>query len=392
MSFDAAQFLRNTVRLDRADLMMPQINDPVMTQQAVETGRLNGLPVTLMSDPASELLDSMEELSMQFEEKASKKLSERKLGDTRRVSTAYTNAIDGWMKTLPDMPGREKLEQFLRQLRQAAQEGNLSTLTELRDALAGLSDDSSHQFAMLDILEQALAPDEDGLRTLLSRARAALMEEHGSDIRAGINLATEVNARATTAEEMHALRNLYRSEILGFTTPQDCFRSVLASRGPGALKAAIEFLRSGCGADLACAEPSRDPVALRRILLDLQCVQVLQTVLETMEGLRARMGHEYGIAMLRDGESMTGTIVGFTERSGVRSDELATFERDCGVFSLLARMDFARELLGIFRKLSSRLFELEDDRLRLIEVAEEHLDGIISEENDATDEDEEDRV
>ena len=367
MSFDAAQYLRNTVRLDRADLMMPHITEQAAPAEAAQVGSLGGMRIEMMHDPASELQDSMEELSMQFEEKTTKKLADRKLGQARSRSTAYTQALDAWMRTLPDMPDRQKLEQLMRHLRQAAQSGNLPDAGGLRDLLAGLSKDPSHQFAMLDILEQALGPEEEGLRTLLTRTRESLLQERGSEIRAGINLASEVNARATTPEEMNALRGLYRSEILGFTSPQDCFRSILASRGAGALKAAIEFLRAGCGADLASEAPSRDPVALRRVLGDLQCVQVLQTVLETLEALSVRMGREFGLKLLMDGEAMTGQVLGFTEKSGVYPDELAAFEKACGIDPLLARMDFARELLGIFRKLSPRLFELEDDRLRLID-------------------------
>ncbi len=384
MSFDAAQFLRNPVRMDRADLMMPSIGAEAAPQVA-EKGMLGGMQVTLVSDPSAELQDSMEELSMQFEEKSAKKLADRKLGETRGRPSAYIDALNTWMKAMPDMPGKDKQEELLKNLRQAAREGNLPDLNEFKGQLARLSGDPSHQFAMLDILEQALGSDEAELRSLFSVTRDNLLEESGGEIRAGINLASEVNARATTPDDMAALRNLYRNEILGFTSPQDCFRSVLASRGPGALASAIEFLRAGCGVDLACDEPSRDPVALRRILTDLQCVQVLQTVLDTMEALGSRMMRQFGIKTLLDGETMTGKIVSFTEKSHVKPEELSTFEKECGINPLLARMDFARELLGIFRKLSSRLFDLEDDRLRLIEAAEEHLDGIISEENDSED-------
>ncbi len=385
MSFDAAQFLRNPIRMDRADMMMPHINADAAPAVA-EKGIIGGMQVTVAADPAAELQDSMEELSMQFEEKSAKKLGERKLGEARGRPSAYIEALEAWMKAMPDMPGKEELEKLLRSLRQAAQEGNLPELKELKGQLAKLTGDPSHQFAMLDVLEQAAGPEETELRALLSAAREKLLEESGGEIRAGINLASEVNARATTPEEMSALRNLYRSEILGFTSPQDCFRSILASRGAGALASAIEFLRAGCGADLSCAEPSRDPVALQRILLDLQCVQVLQTVLDSMSGISARMKKEFGLAVLRDAEAMTGKIVSFTEKSHVQADELSAFENECGITPLLARMDFARELLGVFRKLSSRLFELEDDRIRLIEVAEEHLDGIISEENEGEEE------
>ena len=46
-------------------------------------------------------------------------------------------------------------------------------------------------------------------------------------------------------------------------------------------------------------------------------------------------------------------------------------------------MDFARELTALFRKLSPRLFAREGDRQRLVDAAQEHLDDLIAEENDA---------
>ena len=61
---------------------------------------------------------------------------------------------------------------------------------------------------------------------------------------------------------------------------------------------------------------------------------------------------------------------------------IAAFIGDCGVRKLLARMDFARELTGLFRRLSPRLFAREGDRQRLVDAAQEHLDEIITEEND----------
>jgi hypothetical protein len=61
---------------------------------------------------------------------------------------------------------------------------------------------------------------------------------------------------------------------------------------------------------------------------------------------------------------------------------------DCGINQLLARMDFCRELTGVFRQLSSRLFQNEQDRIRLIDAAQEHLDGIVDEEYEQQEEDE----
>ena len=382
MAFDGAQFLRNPIRFDRMDTMTPGILD-APAAKAPETGRLGGATVVVHADAAADLMDSMEELSMQFEEKSSKKLSERRLGETRMRSSAYVDALAKWMKTMPDMPGKDETDRLLRQLRQMAADGRGADAAELKGMLAKLSGDPSHQFAMLDILDSALASGEEELGKLLNQVRSELLNEKGGEIRAGINLASEVNARSTTPEEMSDLRNLYRSEILGFKSPQDCFRSLLASRGAGGLDGAIEFLFKGCGVDLASAAPSRDPVELRRIMQDLQCVQVLKTVLGMMDQLGSRMTKEFGVKMLLGTEAMTSKIVDFTEKPFVTGSQVGSFVAECAVMRLLAEMDFTRELMNVFRKLSPRLFASEEDREKLVDSTQEHLDSLIAEEIDA---------
>lgn len=216
---------------------------------------------------------------------------------------------------------------------------------------------------------------------LVRRTKAMLTQERGPEIRAGINLAEEVNARATTPEEMRELRDMYRSEVVGFTKPQECFRSLLAARGADGIKAALDFLIAGCGADLKSSSPSLEAAALGRILTDLQCVSVLQSVLESLTALGRRMDREFGEKCLMDGEQMSGRVLDFTEQAFVAAPGIASFISDCGIKKLLARMDFARELTGLFRKLSPRLFEREGDRQKLVDAAQEHLDELITEEN-----------
>jgi type III secretion system YopN/LcrE/InvE/MxiC family regulator len=363
------------------DTMTPGILD-APAAKAPETGRLAGATVVVQTDATADLLDSMEELSMQFEEKSSKKLSDRKLGEMRSYSSVYAESIEKWMKTMPDMPGKDEADRLLRHLRRMAADGRGTDAAALKGMLARLSSDPSHQFAMLDILSAALDPEEGELKGLVDSMRESLMKEKGGEIRAGINLASEVNARSTTPEEMSDLRNLYRSEILGFKSPQDCFRSILSSRGAANMDAAADFLIKGCGIDLASASPSRDAVELRRIMQDLQCVQVLKTVLGMMDALGGRMTREFGVKMLLDASSMTSRIVDFTEKPCVGSSQIAAFVSECAVMKLLAQMDFTREIMSVFRKLSPRLFSAESDREKLVDSTQEHLDSLISKEID----------
>ena len=387
MAFDAAQILRQTYAAGAEAAQLREMAEPQKAAPAqVQRGELMGTAFVVESDPLAELMDSMEELSFQFEEKTSKRVADRKLGEMQGPRSALLNAIETWMSMLPDMPGREFLTKLLRNMRNSATTGNTMDAQTLLKELGRGSTDPSHQFAMLDILEQALGEGEGDLRELVRQAKAQLSQAKGAEIRAGINLAEEINARATTPEEMQGLRDMYRGEVIGFTKPQDCFRSLLASRGAEGLKAAIEFLIAGCGIDLKSSAPSMDNTALGRILTDLGCVQVLQTVMESLEKLGLRMGREFGEKCLLNGEQMTGRVMDFTEQAFVTSIGIGEFIGECGIKKLLARMDFARELTELFRKLSPRLFAREGDRQRLLDATQEHLDGIITEENEAEEE------
>ena len=384
MAFDAAQILRQTYAAGAEAAQMREMADVARPAAAqVERGEMMGTAFMVEADPMAELLDSMEELSFQFEEKTAKRVADRKLGEMQGPRSALVRAVESWITMMPDMPGREFISRTLRNLRSSAANGNVPDSRELLKSLARGSTDPSHMFAMLDIMEQVFGEGEDMLRELVMRTKAQLAEERGPEIRAGINLAEEVNARATTPEEMRELRDMYRSKVVGFTSPQDCFRSLVAARGADGLKAAIDFLIAGCGTDLKSASPSLDAAALGRILTDLQCVQVLETVMEALANLGSRMKMQFGEPCALNGEQMTGRVLDFTEQAFVAAPGIAAFIADCGLKALLARMDFARELTALFRKLSPRLFAREGDRQRLVDAAQEHLDELITEENDA---------
>lgn len=391
MAFDPAQILRQTYA-GRAEAMQELAQATTTpTVAAPKTGELLGTAFIVEDDPMAEFMDSMEELSFQFEEKAMKRINERKLGEMQGPRSALVRAIETWAALMPDMPGRDFLARTLRSFRNSAAAGTPPDAREILKALARGSSDPSHQFAMLDILEQSLGEGEDLLRTLLTEAKTRLLQEKGAEVRAGINLASEVNARASTPAEMQDLRDLYRSEVVGFTKPQECFRSLLAQRGPGGLQDAINFLIAGCGADLEASNPSLAREALGRILGDLQCVQVLQTVLDKLTALGARMGTQFGDPCRLNGEQLSGRVLDLTEQAFVAAGAIAGLIGECGMRKLLAQMDFARELTALFRQLSPRLFARESDRQRLVDAAQEHLDGLVSLEEEAEEEEQQSR-
>ena len=376
---DAAQIMRQALQAGRFDALQNEAFSAAQTNKAaVESGQAMGFTLQVMDDPMADLMDSMEELSFQFEEKELKSVAERKLGAARANRNAYVTAVETWQKTLPDLPGGAFMERMLRALRQMAQAGRSTDPGQLLKMLGEGSRDPSHQFAMVDILEQALAPEEADLHRLLETAKQELSRTKGAEIRAGVNLAAVVNAKAQSPEEMQGLRDLYRGEVLGFKSPQDCFASLLQTRGAGRLADAIDFLIKGCGVDLQSPSPSQSPEELLRILGDLQCVQVLKTCLDKLTVLSGKMASQFGEPCLLSGEKLTGRVMDFTQMPFVNAANIASLVSTCGLSQLLAQIYFCTGLIDVFRQLSPRLFDQEADRFRLEDAAQEHLDGLVA--------------
>ncbi len=257
--------------------------------------------------------------------------------------------------------------------------GQLPNTREFLKQLAQGSKDPSHQFAMMEVLEALLQAGDKDIAKLVADARKELVAEKGAEVRVGLNLAEAVNSRTQKPEEMQALRDLYRAEVVGFRSPQECFASLLSTRGPGRLQEAIDFLVEGAGVDLNSPSPSREPAELRRIMLDLQCVNVLKTVYDRAGDMLRRVGREFGEKPLLDAERLTGRIMDMTRIPFSSKESVADFIDACGIRSTAARMDFCREFQGWVRDLSPRLFANEQGRLDTVAAAQELLDDLIAE-------------
>ena len=244
MAFDAVQMLRQTYAhgADAARMMELAAGKGAADAVQPETGKVNGMSFAVEVDPMAELMDSMEELSLQFEEKAQKKVSQRRMGEMQGPRFNYLKAVEAWQSMFPDMPGPEFLSRLLRNARSAMEQGRRVDVDEFLKELARGSTDPSHQYAMLDILMKGCGESEKQLQALLRDAQAQLERTRGPEIRAGVNIAQEINARASSGEQMQSMRDMYRAEVMGFTSPQACFRALLASGGAAGLRSSIEFL------------------------------------------------------------------------------------------------------------------------------------------------------
>ena len=369
---------------------------PQEAGEARETGRIGGFQVQTEVDLTSLLEDSMEEVSQMFEEDSVKELADWEMGEERADEKRFDAKMQFWNEKFPDMPDAEQVKMLRRLLRNA---GGMQ-LSEFLYQLRKFSSDVSHQFAALDILEemlegrpeeaeqaagaqkgsgeQARRPEDAAALALVRQARASLEKTDGAAIRVGINLAEALKQSGEPPERLQQMRDLYRSEILGFTTPQECYRSLVA-RGDGSLSKALDFLLQSCQVDMEAATPSTPPEELRRIILDLQCVNVLRFVVERFDRLGVRMANEFQQPLNLTGETITGRVLDLTELNFIDAQAMAQFAGECGVAKLLAKLDFMRESSAIFRSLSGRLFRDDESRLRMLDAAQEYLDELVRE-------------
>ena len=168
--------------------------------------------------------------------------------------------------------------------------------------------------------------------------------------------------------------------VLGFKSPQDCFRSLLASRGSTRLGESLDFLVKSCGIDLQNPSPSQSPEELRRILLDLQCVNVLRAMMERCDGLVGSMPRLYGETSLLNGRQLAEVLTNLTETPFPAAEDFASLLQSCGFAQLVAKIYFNTQLMELLRMLSPRLFAEDGDRFKLLDAAQENLDGLVKEE------------
>ena len=343
----------------------------------VERGETMGFQIETQPDVTAMLNDSLEEISSMFEETEVKTMSDREIGDKRKTENRFTARVRFWVNKLSDMPNSDAIAQILRKLRNMG----YTSQQQLMDMLNDASEDVTHQFAMLECLEEAFVenPEDAELLRTVRQARQELERTKGPEIRVGINLAELLAEHGGDAEAMQAKRDLYRGEILGFDDPQTCFKSLLASQGADKLSEAIDFLMTACSIDMEAATPSTQPEELRRIIVDLQSVEVLKTVLERFDKLEMRMGKMFGEQLQMSGEKMTGEVLDMTRQTFLNGSVIEAFVGAVGLKKLYPKMDFMREFSAIVRSMSMRCFPDTESRLRMIDSAQDYLDELVRE-------------
>ena len=164
----------------------------------VEHGQAMGFQIETQPDAVAMLTDSLEEISSMFEETEVKNMGDREIGDKRKTENRFTARVRFWANKLSDMPNSDVIARILRRIRNAG----MTTPEQLMALLQDASEDVTHQFAMLECLEEALseAHEDAQLLATVRQARQELERTKGPEIRVGINLAELLQEHGGDAE------------------------------------------------------------------------------------------------------------------------------------------------------------------------------------------------
>lgn len=357
MAIDATQMNNRSLNLGNVDAVRDTSYTPQQGNKAVaDSGVANGVTFVVEEASAQELQTARDDLSLRFVEREMPPIDGHKLGDRLDARQVYFAAVDKWQKVLPDVPEGAYGENLLSQLRSMRDGGILPNTRDFLKRLAEGSSDPSVQYAILETLSFLLEAGDKDIKVLLEDARRTLLAKNGVEIRAGINIAETVNAQTKDPVEMQELRDLYRAEVDGFKSPQDCFSSLMASRGPGRMGEALDFLIAGAGVDIRSANPSRDPVELGRILNDLKNVQMIKSAYDEMAKLLERMAAQFGETPAVDAEKATGMLMDATRALSLSKEGVQAFVEGLGVKGLQAKYDCTRGFLGVMQRLPDGIF------------------------------------
>ena len=346
----------------------------------VDSGTVNGVKFYCDEVPDAKVMNALDEVSRLFADRVTKPVGGHQIGEKLTAEQQYFTAVDSWKKVFPEMPGDAQIEARLRELRQQVHDNTLVLNADLLLRLvAEMSAGAGVSYAVLQSMKAMLDPGEVALSALIDEALATLMRTSGRQILTEVNIHEAVNKAATTPEDLQKLRDLYKSEVDGFTTPQECYKSLVKERGALRLWESLDFLTESLGQDLQSQLPSRDKEMLGDILTKLKQASILRTVCEELSQLVSRMSKEYGERPVQSPEELTGVLLQMVQSGAATKEAVAAFLDQMGIQGLAARNYCCLAFQGLLRRMSSGAFTKESDRIGFVDASQELMDDMVAE-------------
>ncbi len=340
-------------------------------------GAYRGERVIQPDDPLSMLKDAAEELTFAASEKMEKSLAKRKAKGKDLSTIEQIAKAQQYLQKIRSMENAEKLAAFLQSLKKQA----FLTAKQLLERTKQTFKDVSDQYAALMFVQEAL--EEEGgfaeLQGALNEAMVEAMNENGSAIRAGLNIAATA-ASYRELGDLNGLREFYRQTILGYETLSDTYGAIIEKHGEQHFTEALSFLLKALGDDFSAKGPSIPPVELKSVIDDMYRLEVLSGLHEDCGELVRRIRQR---AVLKEGYAdhwLMRTVLKLKSEKWLRSNQVIALGQDMGLRDITAEIYFLRELRELVRLIPLKAYEDPANREKLMDAVQEALDDAINRE------------
>lgn len=368
--------------VDRIDNSFFNPTEQVSTSDVQQsTGTYKGQEVSVKTDATSLLSDSAEEVTFVASEKVETKLAKRKIQNNKDIKSSATQQAEYFIKKLPDIGNIEKLKEFLLDLKA----NNFKNRDQVLQEAGKFFKDFSHQFAALSFINEEIKDDEDfaELAGFVQEAISGLLEEHGSEIRATLNIADAViPAREQGLGDTKELRQFYKDTILDYEDITKTFKDIKEKYPDENLFKSIDFLMTAIGADLTASDSSISKTELQKINDDIFQLRLLGNIHDDCSRLLNKMQKEFRLSFNTDSIGLMSSLLEFKEQKSLLDTTVFRFADTTISGDIEAKIYFLRELKDLAAKIPVKAFDNLEDREKLLTTIQSALDIAINKEEE----------
>ncbi|MBC6497304.1 MAG: type III secretion system gatekeeper subunit SctW [Alphaproteobacteria bacterium GM7ARS4] len=351
-------------------------------QSAQTQGVYRGQRIQIVPQVQSLLTDAIEEISIFVGERA----HERKHKKTEQKGTAHQQVTqkDGAnevLKTIKDPHLKKEVQNLLAQ-HNSLKGKTMATLAAMVERQFG---DVSDRYLALDALEEELKKQggDESLRNSIRHIKGQLLERHGPEVRAGVNITQRaLDVAQGDADRFSALRNNYRESVLAYKGLKHVYETLVEKFGTQDLHTHAQFLIKAAGDDLNAHGPSLEGEALKTIIDDLYHLETLVTLHEACKESLEHMAALSKRFATIDPSFMMNRLLHFTSEDWPDASSIRSIAQDMKAQTATEEINLLRTFRSVLEQMPDKIYHDHEQRTRLLDIVKQAQDEAIAREED----------
>ena len=372
-----------TIQIDRANDAALNVGKSQSSQRVMGQVKIWGQTVTVNKCRTAYLEAAQEELSFAVAGRIDRKKSLKKAISSYEhdpFERALEIKVESILSRMPD------LEREFHYKMAGRLDANGLSAEQIMARLRALIPDPSRRYVVLLKLLKDMAygkmeflvnvDDSEELKRFIKRELGDLWDDHGHEVRAGINIAqaTKLFVGESDLDNLGKLRNLYYDAVLDFGGISKTFQKILQHGGEKAFASNLLFLIKALIDDLNAFRSSIEKSRLEAIMRDIRLLKSLDTIKEKCGILGKRLKIEIS------NFKVLGVLLQLTEGDKAPGVALRDLMHQVGVLGLPDKIYFLQQVKEIIRLMPEMVFKISGGKQRSCDDIQVVLDEYIFEE------------